>query len=163
RQGVAPELLEREHSLQQRLNSREQARMQLLSGKHTEEQAEAERKELETLLTQYQELQAQIRQKSPHYAALTQPQPLSLNEIQQQILDDDTLLLEYSLGKNQSYLWAVTPSSITSFELPKGAEIDKAARRAYELLMISHRRKSKRQSELALEELSRIVLGPAAG
>ena len=38
------------------------------------------------------------------------------------------LLLEYSLGEERSYLWAVTPTSIKSFELPKRAEIETTAR-----------------------------------
>jgi hypothetical protein len=50
------------------------------------------------------------------------------------VLDQDTLLLEYSLGEERSYLWAVTPTSITSYELPKRAEIEAAARQVYALL-----------------------------
>jgi CHAT domain-containing protein len=60
-----------------------------------------------------------------------------LEEIQQQVLDDDTLLLEYSLGEERSYLWAVSKTGITSYELPKRAEIELAARGFYELLNTS--------------------------
>ena len=113
RQGVDPALLEGERSLQQQLNAKEQYRMRLLSGEHAEEQAIVARKDVEALLTQLEEVQAQIRAQSPNYAALTQPQPLSLKEIQQQVLDDDTLLLEYALGEVRSFLWALTPTSVT--------------------------------------------------
>jgi CHAT domain-containing protein len=65
---------------------------------------------------------------------LTQPQPLTLAEIQRQALDADTLLLEYSLGKERSFLWAVTPTTIDSYELPKREEVEAAAQRVYELL-----------------------------
>src|SRR6185503_742189 len=64
------------------------------------------------------------RIKSPHYADLTMPQPLSLSQIQQQVLDSDTLLLEYALGDERSYLWAVTKTSITGHLLPRRAEIE---------------------------------------
>jgi hypothetical protein len=47
---------------------------------------------------------------------LTQSKPVTLAEIQQQVLDD-TLLLQYSLGEERSYLQAVTKTSITSYEL----------------------------------------------
>ena len=47
------------------------------------------------------------------------------------MLDPDTLLLEYALGEERSYVWAVTPTSITSYELPKRAEIEEAARQVY--------------------------------
>jgi CHAT domain-containing protein len=91
-------------------------------------------KEINALISEYQEVKAQIRSQSPRDIALTQP--LGLKEIQQQVLDEDTLLLEYSLGDERSYLWAVTPTSITSFELPKRAEIENAALRFNELLII---------------------------
>jgi hypothetical protein len=74
---------------------------------------------------------------SPRYAALTQPVPLSLKEIQTQLLDENTLLLEYALGEEKSFVWAVTPPSIKSFGLPKQAEIEAAARRVYDLITAS--------------------------
>jgi CHAT domain-containing protein/Tfp pilus assembly protein PilF len=136
RQGVDPQLVERERLLQQQLNLRAQAQIKLFSASHTEEQAAIVAKEIETLTNQLQQIETEIRQKSPRYAALTQPQPLSLPEIQKQVLDADTLLLEYSLGDEQSYLWAVTPDSITSYELPKRAEIEDAARKFRDLLTV---------------------------
>jgi CHAT domain-containing protein len=135
-QGVDSTLLEHERTLQQQLNAKEASRTQLLAGKHTEKQAAEAEKALTALLTQYQEVRSQIRTSSPRYAALTQPQPLSVSEIQQQVLDQDSLLLEYSLGKERSFLWAVTPTSIKSYVLPKQAEIETAARRVYELLTV---------------------------
>jgi CHAT domain-containing protein len=93
---------------------------------------------------------------------LAQPAPLSLREIQRQALDDDTLLLEYSLGMERSFLWAVTRNSMSSFELPGRAPIETTAQRVYDLLKVSHQRQSKRESELAAAELSRMLLGPVA-
>jgi CHAT domain-containing protein/tetratricopeptide (TPR) repeat protein len=135
RQGVDPALLERERDLQQQLNAKERARMQLLNRKHTLAQAAAAEKELRELTAQYQELQAQIRVSSPRYAALTQPQPLKLAEIQQQVIEADTLLLEYALGEERSYLWAVSREAVRSFELPKRAEVEAVARRFYDALV----------------------------
>ena len=134
RQGVSPEMLERERGLQQQINLKAQRLTSLLAGKYTAEQASAAQKELDSFLTEYQQVQAQIRTASPRYAALTQPQPMSVGEIQQQILDSNTLLLEYSLGEERSFLWAVTDTSITSVVLPGRAIIESAARRVYGLL-----------------------------
>src|SRR5262249_59031251 len=97
-------------------------------------QAEAAAIEIASVTTEYEELRAQIRARSPRYAALTQPQPLGLAEIQQQVLDPDTLLLEYSLGDDASYLFVVSQTSITWRQLPKREEIEEATRRLYELL-----------------------------
>ena len=44
--------------------------MRLLSGKHTEEEATAARKEIAALTTEYEQLEARIRETSPQYAAL---------------------------------------------------------------------------------------------
>jgi hypothetical protein len=131
RQGVDPNLLERERDLQQVIDAKSQARLNLLSAlQPNEETAAVLKKEITTLLDQYQEVEAQIRATSPHYAALTQPRPLNAKEIQQ-LLDPDTLLLEYSLGSERSYLWAVTPDSLTSYTLPKRDEIERLASRTY--------------------------------
>jgi CHAT domain-containing protein len=60
--------------------------------------------------------------------------PLRLEDIQRELLDDDTLLLEYALGDEKSYLWVVTKSSLSSYELPPRAKIEDAARELYRLL-----------------------------
>ncbi|HKQ73805.1 MAG TPA: CHAT domain-containing tetratricopeptide repeat protein [Blastocatellia bacterium] len=175
RQGIDSALLERERSLQLRLNAKAAAQGRLLNRKHTPEQADAAAKELTSITTEHEELMAQIRANSPRYAALTQPQPLNLAEIQQQALDPETLLLEYSLGDNASYLFVVSQTSIISYQLPKRDEIEAAARRARELLTAPQPRpgetKAKRQARIKEAKanywpqaaaLSRILLGPAA-
>ncbi|HEY7543643.1 MAG TPA: CHAT domain-containing protein, partial [Blastocatellia bacterium] len=131
RQGVDPALLERERSLQQLINSKESYRTRLIGNKATQKQAEELEEELKKLLADYGVVREQIRLKSPRYASLTQPAPLGLKDIQR-LLDRDTLLLEYSLGKTGSYLWAVTDSSMMSFALPSRDEIETAARQVYE-------------------------------
>lgn len=134
RQGVDAKLLAQERALQQRLNARAQAQTRLLSSKHTEAQAVAIAKEVADVTAQLQEVTTRIRITSPRYAALAQPQPLTGFEIQKQLLDDDTLLLEYTLGERASYLWLVSSNSINSYRLPPRAEIETAARRIYDLL-----------------------------
>ncbi|HEY9724924.1 MAG TPA: CHAT domain-containing protein, partial [Chroococcales cyanobacterium] len=134
RQGVDPELLQREHTLQQKLDATEKRRSELSNEKDTSAQLQALEKETATLLEEYRQVEEQIRRTSPRYGALTQPKPLTLAEIQQQVLDDDTMLLEYSLGEERSYLWAVTKTSITSYELPKREEIETVAKEFYQLL-----------------------------
>ncbi|MCI0622413.1 MAG: CHAT domain-containing protein [Acidobacteria bacterium] len=135
RQGVEPDLLERERSLQRLLNAKAERQTRLLTGKHDDKTSAGLAKEIGELATEYEQVQGQIRSKSPRYAALMQPQPLDLQEIQQQVLDDKTLLLEYALGDERSYLWAVSRTTITSSELPKRTVIEKAARDVYDLLI----------------------------
>lgn len=81
-QGVEPTLLEKARTIEQQLDALEKRRIELLNGNSTEEQVTTLDKEIEALLAQYREIQTQIRATSPRYAALTQPQPLTLTEIQ---------------------------------------------------------------------------------
>ena len=100
----------------------------MLGGPYAEEQARAIEQELDALLIQYREIQREIRNTSPRYAALTQPQPFGLTEIRRELLDQQTVLLEYVLGEERSYLFAVTPTSDREFALPPRATIEQAAR-----------------------------------
>jgi CHAT domain-containing protein/Tfp pilus assembly protein PilF len=134
RQGVDSSILERERSLRRLLNAKAAAQIALSNRKHTPAQAETAAKEIASITDEYEELRAQIRARSPRYAALTQPQPLGVSEIQQQTLDSDTLLLEYSLGDDASYLFMVSQTSITAHRLPKRAEVEAAAIRLRDLL-----------------------------
>jgi tetratricopeptide (TPR) repeat protein len=174
RQGVDSSLLERERSLQQRLTAKAAAQIKLSTRKQNSAQAEAMAKEIASITAEYEELQAQIRASSPRYAALTQPQPLSLSEIQQQVLDPETLLLEYSLGEDASYLFVVSNTSITSHRLPKQAAIEAATRQVRELLtapqprpgdssitLKARIRKARADYWPQAAALSRMLLGPA--
>jgi len=129
RQGVDPTLVERERTLAKQLNDKAQQ----LAQATRPEQAATLKQEVSQLETDLERAQVAIRNANPHYAALVQPQPLKLKEIQAQ-LDADTLLLEYSLGDERSYLWAISKDSLASYELPKGELIEKDARQVYELL-----------------------------
>lgn len=83
--------------------------------------------ELERLQTEFDDIENQIRTASPRYASLTAGKPLSLAEVQERLLDDQTVLLEYSLGTEASYLWAVARTGATIYKLPARAAIDKLA------------------------------------
>jgi tetratricopeptide (TPR) repeat protein len=175
RSGANPTLLERERALRQLLGAKTERQMRLLNGKHTEKQAAAVEDEIRALTAQYQDVESEIRAKSPRYAALTQPQPLMSEEIQQQVLDDQTLLLEYFLGKERSYLWVVSAGSVRGYELPKREDIEEAALRVKKLLTARSIREKeespeRRQARIAEAEtrywgeaarLSRMILGPA--
>ena len=83
--------------------------------------------ELEKLQTEYEEIENQIRTASPRYASLTANKPLTLAEVQQNVLDDQTVLVEYALQVDESYLFAVTKNSVNLFKLPARTSIEKYA------------------------------------
>lgn len=133
REGVPKTLLDLERSLQLQINAKAAARTRLLSDKRTLAQAASFETEIAELTARFREVEVQIRRSSPRYATLTQPQPLTAIQIQQQ-LDDDTVLLEFALGEKNSWLWAVTTSAIYSYQLPKVNDIESSARKVYDLL-----------------------------
>ena len=175
RQGVDPGLIDKERDLVRVLTAKAQREMQLKARKAGVEELIAMEREISELEDQYQQVQAAIRKSSPQYAALTQPQPLDLKGIQQQ-LDSNTVLLEYSLGEERSYLWLITPDSLKSFELPKREQIENVARDVSESLTARSVFKSLEMSEQRTAriaaadaklkqvnaELSRMILAPAA-
>src|SRR5687767_9178855 len=83
--------------------------------------------ELEKLQTEYEEIENQIRTASPRYATLTSNKPMTLAEVQQSVLDDKTVLLEYALQPDDSYLFAVSEDAVSLFKLSARAAVDKYA------------------------------------
>jgi CHAT domain-containing protein/tetratricopeptide (TPR) repeat protein len=126
-EGVPPDLLKRK---QDNLDRQQEIAQQLtgisLSGDQKEKPSELE-KNLDQLQTEFDDVENQIRTASPRYAALTAAQPQSLADVQQKVLDDGTVLLEYSLGSDSSYLFAVSRSSVSLFKLSPRSNLDKLA------------------------------------
>ena len=174
-EGVGARLIERERDIRRSLNAKAQRQIQLTAAKGRPDDIAALSKEISALEDDYQQVQAAIRKASPAYAALMQPQPLGLEGIQAQ-LNPNTVLLEYSLGDVQSYLWVVTPDSLKTYKLPARDQVEKAARQVYESLTArsvfdSLENPAQRQARIAeadaqfrraSADLSRMILAPAA-
>ena len=175
-QGVDPSLIEREGHLRRLIAEAAERQTRLLSGKYTDEQALAASKEIDGLTAEYDQVQARIRQSSPRYASLVEPAPLGVAEIQKRVLDQNTLLLEYALGEQKSFVWVVAHDSVKSFELPGRAAIEQGAKRFYQLLTergaaVPNETLAQRQQRLAhvdtdypqaAASLSRMLLAPVA-
>ncbi|MBD2499624.1 CHAT domain-containing tetratricopeptide repeat protein [Anabaena azotica] len=171
RNNVDPKLLAEERRLNLLLDAREKQLSQLFSQKQPSTQRiTTTKQQIESLLKQQQDLKNKIRTSNPEYAALKYPQPLVLPQIQQQ-LDQDTLLLQYSLDKKRSYLWLVTPNSLDTYELPGNEQIEKAARNLHQQLTSpliagatpEEKAESYADTTKAAKELSQIILAPVAG
>jgi CHAT domain-containing protein len=161
RGGAAPELHARERELESEIDAlvSHQTRLAQDSDAAALRPVEAE---LRRLWDELDRVRAGLRAADPRYAALTQPRPWSAAEIRRELLDRDTLLLEYRLGEERSFLWAVTPDSLASFELPGRAAIEEVAGRACDLLARSRSRKAELSAGPQLARLSRLLLGPVA-
>jgi CHAT domain-containing protein/Flp pilus assembly protein TadD len=161
--GLDPELAGREKSLRQSLRVKEDSRVALLGGAYKKEELDALDKELARLDADYKQVTDAIRARHPAYGQITRPAAWDLRRIQEQVVaDDQTVLLEYSLGAERGYLWAVTRERFMSYELPAQAQIKDAAERVYKLLATRPGADTEKSLTAALRELSGMVLSPVA-
>jgi len=160
RRGVDAALLDRQQELLERLNAKVARRRRQLERKGPSAESERLAVEMSEVRTRLEEVENEIRRQSPAWDALERPRPLRASAIQA-MLDSQTTLLEYSLGEERSFLWAVTTDRIESFELPGRQVIEAAAREVYEGLRI-HDPRARRADATAAARLSGILLGPVA-
>jgi CHAT domain-containing protein len=162
--GLDPQLAEQEKSLRQSLRVRADYKIALLSSeKPPTEELTALDAELLRLKAEYQRVTENIRARYPAYEQLTQPVAWDLRQIQEQVIADNrTVLLEYSLGADKSYVWVVTRESIKSYELPAQAQINEATLKVYQLLSTSPGADTADALTRATQELSRLILSPIA-
>ena len=174
REGVDAALLDRERALRWNLNAKAAIQSSLLSGNRDQRRLETLEREIAEISAQLREVNASIHRASPAYASLVEPQPLTAEEAGRQ-LDADTVLLEFALGRNRSWLFAVTDHSFETFVLPPRQEIHDAASDVYKLLTArqpvagesaADRQTRIAQADTALNDrtraLSDLVFGPIA-
>ncbi len=160
RSGIDPTLAARQRDLERRLALKADRR-QLLLGRGKGDQAESKALEMESeqIRAELDNLDSEIRRKNPRYADLTHPEAARTGEIQA-LLDSGTLLLEYSLGRERSYLWAVDAKGLRSFILPGREKIETAARAFHQALSTPGGDDSRARIG---RTLSRMLLKPVAG
>jgi len=175
RDGVDPALLDKERELSEAINTTAQRQVQLLMEKRSEESDQL-CKALDGLVAELAQTRDKIRLANPRAASLNVPELLSLDEVQRRLLDEDTVLLEYVLGDERSYVWVVTRTALLSFELPSRKEIETSARKLHELIAsrqmiygesVAARAERQKKADLEIpvqtELVSKLVLGPLAG
>lgn len=151
--GAPAGLLDRRQSLRRCLSAK--AAQQAKQGGA---RAEALEREIDELLAELGGVEADIRRQDPRYAELSEPLAVSASEIAG-LLDPGTLLLEYALGEERSFLWTLGAEGLRSFLLPSRKEIEDLVRRDHE--QVSTVEAGSRPRREAAEKLSRILLAPA--
>ena len=136
--------------------------MRLLGTRYRKEELDAAEKESAALESEYKSIREKISSRYPAYDQITRPVAWNLQQIQQQVIaDDQTLLLEYSLGEKTSYVWAVTSTTCATYELPGEATIGSAVSRVYESVKEPPSVASAQLSDAA-HVLTDLVLSPVA-
>jgi CHAT domain-containing protein len=174
RRGVSLELVTRERQLRQQLSAKAAYQIQALNAARPEAEISELELELRHLNSEYDFVQAQIKAQSPADAQLNRPSTASLAEIQAALkVDEGTVLLEYLLGDERSYLWLVSADGLIVRELPGRRVLETLAEEVYQALTVPRPRQDgdvSRTQELyaSAEEqfcpragqLSRLLLGP---
>lgn len=122
-------LAERERALRKEINYWSWQQWQLAA-----QPAGAARESLATanlsrLLAEHDQAVADIRRSDQRYAAILQPETLPLDVIQREAIDANTVLVTFHLGRERSFVWAVTRDAVRLAVLPARAEIERQARR----------------------------------
>lgn len=159
-QGADAALAARRRDLERRLALKEDRLQALLSSRGQTADRKALEGEVESVRAELDGVDAEIRQRDPRLAALTQPGGATSAEVQA-LLDPGTLLLEYALGRERSYLWAVGAATLHAYALPGREAIERAARALHRELAAPPGAGGPGRGRLG-GELARLVLAPAA-
>lgn len=155
-QSPDPEELRRYDELSRRVNARH-ANLLAVSSRGIEENEEDQ---LVGLIESLRQARAEAQGPLLRNAS---PPILSLESVQSRLLDNETLLLEYFLGEERSFLWAVTPEAVRFVsDLPGRERIEALARQASERMLESRHQTGEVAARQAAARLSQALLRPVA-
>jgi CHAT domain-containing protein len=139
-QGIAPALKRRERDTHARIAWIQRQLIQAQSGPSPDERAIAQLEEqLKQIEREREQLEIEIKRNHPRYAELQYPTPLGLKAIQD-LLDEQTALLEYALGEDRSFLFAITKTDYSVVELPPASSIADQVKQLRETLITKPQR-----------------------
>ena len=167
-QTIPRDLFRRRLELQQRIS---QLTTQLIRERSQEPAKQDKTKiaELERGLnqadTELSDWLRELRRDNPRYAALKYPEPLTLAATQQ-MLDDQTTLLSYSLGETQSFLFALTRNGVQVKRLPSEATLRQSVDKLLAAItdknnpdVVEYRRQAASLSQQLLQPVSGMLTG----
>jgi CHAT domain-containing protein/tetratricopeptide (TPR) repeat protein len=155
-------LVERERSLEAEIGRLQQHRLSLPAGGERAVDPRAGIEDtLRESLRQLELVRARIRSIAPAAGELPRTRPLTVPAIRR-LLDEETVLLEYCLGPERSFVWALTVDGLSARELPPRHEIEPLALEAYALLSELPRREGRRRSAELLASLGESLVAPVA-
>jgi CHAT domain-containing protein/Tfp pilus assembly protein PilF len=153
---VAPELLVKRKELRQQLNAKEELRL-ALAGK-TEHSLEIEEIERETreLTGQLEVIDTEVRRNQA--ADLDQDATIATLVDVQSLLEPNEVLLEYAIGPDRGFVWAIDSDTFQTTLLPGAGELEEMVREGFnELRKPATDPVSRRK---ILDRLARILLSP---
>ncbi|MBI1748817.1 MAG: CHAT domain-containing protein [Acidobacteria bacterium] len=137
RQKIDPELRQRDHQMAARLSFLQKRFIELSNQSANEgikKQLDVTQRELVSVSLEHDKLKNEIRRRSPAYAALIYPEPISV-ERTQKLLDEKTALLEYLLGYDCSYLFVVTHDQFHIYRMAEQEAIEQQVKPLIETII----------------------------
>jgi CHAT domain-containing protein/predicted negative regulator of RcsB-dependent stress response len=128
-QGISKELLNQRNELLGRISWYQEQIAQ--------ESFDLLEKELVKVEEELEKLERKIKMESPAYAALVYPEPLTLKEVQENIPDQETALLEYCVTDEKIILWVVKQKTSTVYTIGISAEELSGIIHEYRVLLMS--------------------------
>lgn len=122
-----PDLASSRDELLAKLKQQNQ-RMQYLRSRSKKAAVEELFVDIKRAETSLEEVEAQCRDEQPRREMLSAG-AISLSEVQQQILDGQSALLQFYLSDPHSYVWIVTPSAVRMERLPSKQWLERRVRR----------------------------------
>ncbi len=120
--GVDPNLLTAERAAADQLRAWAYQLSQVAPSEEARRQGL--QKQLDEASQKLDDVRGRIRGANPRYSELTHPAPLSPDEIQHRLLDENVTVLEYWLDERHSYVWVVTQGALRAFILPPRSAIE---------------------------------------
>ncbi|MBK7705247.1 MAG: CHAT domain-containing protein [Acidobacteria bacterium] len=120
-----PDLLRRARELRSVINSNSERLTELLA---TPEPREDEviriEGEISGLQAELDELNSQLKRSNPMLGKIKDPRNFDLATFQEQVTDDETIVLEFFLGAQESFLWTIRKGDVEVTVLPPRARIE---------------------------------------
>lgn len=161
RQGISPELKQRETEISDRISRLQNQLLDDLSGRFRGPSRVGELEaELAGASEELERLEWEIRREHPRYAAVRHPVPLQAARIPA-LLDERTAFLEYSVGQEGSFLFVVTRETTAAWRLPPAVDLEALTGAMRQGLEKPGRTSYARFTEAAYQ-LHDILIAPAA-
>lgn len=161
--GLLDQLERRQFVWQGKINPQLLERERILRGKLTDilslsENDPSKTAQMQKVTAAYLETEAEINKSTENFKEIILPPTLNAEEIQAK-LDNNSVLLEYALIDEQSFLWTISKSEVKSFRLPPTETVENAARAVYKCLEKPVETKDEKICDQTNRRLSEILLG----
>ncbi|MGI8640522.1 MAG: CHAT domain-containing protein [Pyrinomonadaceae bacterium] len=129
-----PETVKREKEIRNLLNAKADKLIDALSSNAGKAEIDKLSGDINELENELEQIKADLKQNSPLYSAIKNPSAFDVNDFQTNVLDDKTLLLEFSLGAGESYLWLIGKNEVNHFTLPSREILESRIQKLLDLL-----------------------------